>query len=99
MGFMKFIVPVNPGIQGALTALETAILFPFRLFGAFGLLIGKLIFTLFELFVLVVFLPIMPYLVAYRNRKEYPKMSKAIVWMWSITVALIILIDILDTYA
>jgi len=99
MGFMKFIVPVNPGIQGALTALETAILFPFRLFGAFGLLIGKLIFTLFELVILVVFFPIIPYFVAYRNRKEHPIQSKTIVWLWSIIWILVALIVILDTYA
>ena len=45
----------------------------------------------------IITLPVMPYIVAYRNREEHPFLSKGIIWMYSIALALCILIFILDT--
>ncbi|MDE6483483.1 MAG: hypothetical protein K2L01_06990 [Rikenellaceae bacterium] len=93
------IVPLDSSSNELANAIKNAFLFPFRLFGAVGLLIGGLIFNLLKLALIVIFLPVIPYLVAYFNRKTYPKMCKAIVWLWSIIWALSILIIILDANA
>lgn len=95
--------PLNTSVTGLAEIIKQVFLFPFKLFGAYGLVIGellfKLVFGIILFFLIAALSPIIPFFVAYRNRKTHPKMSKAIVWMCSITIALIILISILDTYA
>ena len=45
----------------------------------------------------LVCLPVMPFVVAYRNRKEHPVLAKTIVWLWGIFYSLwILLIVCLD---
>ncbi len=90
------IVPLDSSSNELANAIKNAFLFPFRLFGAVGLLIGGLIFNLLKLALIVIFLPVIPYLVAYFNRKKHPIQSKILVWLTSITWAISILIIILD---
>ncbi len=89
-------VPLDSSSSELANTIKQSFLFPFRLLGAVGLIIGEFIFNCIKLALIVIFLPVIPYLVAYFNRKKYPKMCKAIVWMWSISLALSILIIILD---
>lgn len=100
---MWLLIPENASVKEVASYLKQGFLLPFQVFGAFGLIIGellfKLVFGIILFFLIAALSPIIPFFVAYRNRKTHPKMSKAIVWMCSITIALIILISILDTYA
>ena len=44
----------------------------------------------------IICLPVMPFIVAYRFRKEHPAQAKGLYWLWGITYALFTLIYFLD---
>lgn len=44
----------------------------------------------------IVFSPVLPFYIAYKNRKEKPKQSKAILWVWGIVYFLVSLILIIN---
>lgn len=46
--------------------------------------------------IFVLTLPAMPFIVAYRNRVEHPIQAKVLCWMYSVLIALITLIIIVD---
>ena len=46
--------------------------------------------------IFIICLPAMPFIVAYRNRKEHPIQAKAIYWMYSIGCALSVFAIIMD---
>lgn len=70
----------------------------FVLTGIYYLLVAgmRIAVTLPAAVLFVVCLPAMPFIVAYRNRREHPTLAKAIYWIYGILYALIALILIID---
>ena len=46
----------------------------------------------------IICFPAMPFIVAYRNRKEHPAQAKGLYWLGAITYLLLIAVCLLDKY-
>ena len=100
------LIPLDISVKDLAEVMKKQLLFPFKRYGALGLLIIQAIVFIFKIilyaYLAVLFvcgLPAWPFIVAFINRKEHPKMCKAIVWLWSIIWALVALIYYLDNRA
>lgn len=66
--------------------------------GIYYLCVGlmRLAIKLPAIVVFIILLPVMPFIVAYRNRVEHPILAKGIYWMGSILYVLLGIIAIVD---
>ncbi len=78
--------------------LGTLIIIWFAVMGIYYLCVGvfRLSIALPAIALFIILLPVMPFIVAYRNRVEHPIQAKVICWMWGITYVLLGIIAIVD---